>query len=56
MRMAGGIAKTEMTTGERCEFLLGVIACAMTGKRPAELFPWVRGGIDQMLREVGRGT
>lgn len=56
MSMAGGIARTELTTGERCEFLLGVIACAMTGKRPADLFPWVRGGIDQLYQEVGRGT
>jgi len=27
----------------------------MTGKRPHELFPWVRAGLDQFAREVGRG-
>ena len=49
------LASSEMTTEEPCEHLLGVIACAMTGKRPHELFPWVRAGLDQFAREVGRG-
>jgi hypothetical protein len=56
MMMAGNIAKVELTTAERCEFLLGVIACAMTGKKPAELFPWVRSGIDQLFKEVADGA
>lgn len=49
------LASSEMTTEERCEHLLGVIACALTGKRPHELFPWIRAGLDQFAREVGRG-
>ena len=53
--MPMSLASSEMTTEERCEHLLGVIACALTGKRPHELFPWVRAGLDQFAREVGRG-
>ena len=32
----------QLTTEERCEYLLGVIACALTGQRPYQLFPWMR--------------
>lgn len=55
MTMPGAIASTELTTLERMEFLLGVLACAATGKRPHELFPWVRAGIDDMMRSVRHG-
>lgn len=55
MMMPGAIAKTELTTLERVEFLLGVIACSSTGRKPHELFPWVRAGLDEFAREVGRG-
>lgn len=44
MTMPAGIAAKEMTTDERQEFLLGVIACALTGKRPGQIMPWMRGG------------
>lgn len=55
MMMPGAIAKTELTTLERVEYLLGILACATTGKRPHELFPWVRNGIEDFAREVGHG-
>jgi hypothetical protein len=44
MTMPVGLASQEMTTDERQEWLLGVIACTLTGKRPHQLFPWLRGG------------
>lgn len=37
-----GLAK-DLTSQERCEHLLGVIACAVTGRRPAEVMPWLIG-------------
>jgi hypothetical protein len=43
MTMAAGLAK-ELTTEERMESALVVIACALTGKRPHQLFQWVRHG------------
>ncbi|MEY4847408.1 MAG: hypothetical protein RLZZ36_521 [Pseudomonadota bacterium] len=55
MIMPVALARLEMTTGERCEHLLGVIACTLTGKRPHEFMPWVRSGLDEFAREVGRG-
>lgn len=55
MTMPLAIARTEMTTDERCEFLLGVIACALTGQKPAQLFPWVKRGISEFVEEVSRG-
>jgi len=55
MTMPGAIAVSELTTLERVEFLLGVMACAITGRKPHELFPWVKSGIDQFQAEVGRG-
>jgi hypothetical protein len=51
-----GLASSEMTTLERCEFLLGVIACSQTNKRPQELFPWVKAGLAEFDREVLRGA
>jgi hypothetical protein len=53
--MPAHLAKTEMTTEERQEFLLGVIACAVTGTKPAQLFPWIKRGLDEFFQEVGRG-
>ena len=43
MTMAAGLAK-ELTTEERMENALVVIASALTGKRPSQLFPWLRNG------------
>jgi len=40
MTMPAGLAR-EKTTHERCEHLLGVIACALTGKRPHQIMPWL---------------
>jgi hypothetical protein len=54
--MPVAIASSELTTGERCEYLLGVIACAMTGKRPADLFPWTKAGVADLFKELGRGS
>lgn len=45
MSMDAALAK-ELTTQERCEHLLGVIACALTGRRPHEVMPWLRGNLD----------
>jgi hypothetical protein len=39
-----GLAK-DLTSQERCEHLLGVIACAVTGRRPAEVMPWLIGDL-----------
>ena len=36
----------QLTTEERSEYLLGVIACAITGKRPQQVFPWLRSSGD----------
>ena len=39
-----GLAK-DLTSQERCEHLLGVIACAVTGRRPTEVMPWLMGDL-----------
>lgn len=44
--MPAGLSNVEMTTAERQEFLLGVIACALSGKRPHQLFPWLRSDVN----------
>lgn len=44
MTMEIGLAK-DLTCEERCEHLLGVIACALTGRRPTELMPWLTGDL-----------
>lgn len=44
MNMELGLAK-DLTAEERREHLLGVIACALTGRRPAEIMPWLMGDI-----------
>jgi len=54
MLMAGNIATNELTTLERCEWLLSAIACAMTGKSAIELLPWKRREFSQFA-EAFRG-
>ena len=44
MTMPAAMADKELTTPERMESALIVIACALTGKRPQQLFPWTRHG------------
>lgn len=44
MNMELGLAK-DLTSQERCEHLLGVIACAVTGRRPGEVMPWLMGDL-----------
>ena len=41
MQMDAGLAE-ELTTNERCEYLLTIIASALTHKRPSELVPWLK--------------
>jgi hypothetical protein len=43
MTMAAGLAQ-DLTNGERIESALVVIASALTGKRPTQIFPWLRNG------------
>lgn len=45
MKMPAGLAK-ELTTAERCEHLLGVIAVALTGRRPHQVMPWLVRGFE----------
>jgi len=45
MTMDAGLA-SELTTPERCEHLLGVIACALTRRRPTDVMPWLKGNFD----------
>lgn len=49
-----GLAK-ELTTMERVEFLLTVVACTLTGKPPQTICPWNKSGIDQFVQAVRRG-
>jgi hypothetical protein len=44
MTMDIGLA-SDMTCEERQEHLLGVIACAVTGRRPSEIMPWLLGDL-----------
>ena len=55
MTMPYGLCASELTTEERCEHLLGIIACTLTGRRPHDLMPWVRRGINEFMQEVGGG-
>lgn len=55
MTMPHGLAMSELTTAERCEHLLAVIACAMTGKAPHEFMPWVKRGIAEFMGEMSHG-
>jgi hypothetical protein len=41
MNMDASLA-SELTTDERCEYLLTVIASAMTRKHPSEVAPWLK--------------
>jgi hypothetical protein len=43
MTMPVGLSSQELTTEERIENALVVIACALTGKRPNAVFPWLKG-------------
>ncbi len=45
----------ELTTLERVEFLLTVVACSLTGKPPHVLCPWQKSGIDNFMQAVRRG-
>jgi hypothetical protein len=49
-----GLAK-ELTTMERVEHLLTVVACSLTGKPPHVLCPWQRAGIEDFVKAVRRG-
>lgn len=46
---------SEATTLERIEAILTVMACAMTRRRPHELFGWARGDLDGFFKEHGGG-
>lgn len=45
----------ELTTMERMEFLLTVVACSLTGKAPHSLLPWRQSGIEEFRKAVRRG-
>jgi hypothetical protein len=49
-----GLSK-ELTTMERIEFLLTVVACSLTGKAPHSLLPWRQSGIEEFRKAVRRG-
>lgn len=55
MTMPHGLAISELTTMERCEHLLGVIACVLSGRPARDVMPWVRRGLDEFAQEVGHG-
>jgi hypothetical protein len=48
------IAK-ELTTMERIEHLLTVVACALTRQPAHVVCPWRAEGLNQFLKAVGRG-
>ena len=45
----------ELTTAERIEHLLTVVACSLTGQPAHQVCPWRREGIDGFMRRVGNG-
>ena len=45
MELDAGLG-AERTTEERCEYLLTVIACALTHQRPHQFVPWMRTGTE----------
>lgn len=45
----------ELTTTERIEHLLTVVACALTGQPAHSVCPWRKSGIDGFLRRVSNG-
>lgn len=42
---------TELTTMERIEHLLTVLACGITGQPAHRVCPWIQSGIDQFMGE-----
>jgi len=42
----------ELTTLERIEHLLTVVACNLTGTQPHVLLPWKRAGVSQFMEAV----
>jgi hypothetical protein len=42
MNMSGLIAKTELTTLERCEWLLTALVCNAVGQKPQRCIPWLK--------------
>ncbi len=51
--MDAGLASEEMTTMERCEHLLTVIACALTQKPPRVVCPWSARAYDNAMEALG---
>lgn len=45
----------ELTTMERVEYLLTVVACSLTGQQPHVLCPWRRAGIERFMKAVSNG-
>jgi hypothetical protein len=45
----------ELTTLERVEYLLTVVACAVTGQPAHQVCPWRRAGIENFMKAVARG-
>lgn len=46
---------SELTTLERIEHLLTVVACGMTGQPAHVVCPWRRAGIAQFLKAAAHG-
>jgi len=42
MNMSGLIAKSELTTLERCEWLLTALVCNAVGQKPQRCIPWLK--------------
>lgn len=49
-----GLAQ-EVTTIERVEYLLTVVACSLTGQPAHVVCPWRRAGIESFMKAVVRG-
>lgn len=49
-----GLAQ-EVTTMERVEYLLTVVACSLTGQPAHVICPWRRAGIERFLKAVQHG-
>jgi hypothetical protein len=46
---------SELTTMERIEHLLTVLACSVTGQPAHRICPWMSAGIENFRRAVKRG-
>lgn len=46
---------SELTTMERVEYLLTVVACSITGQPAYTICPWRKSGIDGFMKAVARG-